>query len=200
MFQGARITDVVSFHARRGELRGAVRVVRQRPAERFRWRTAVQGVSEVAGALRGLERMRVEEPVRELVIDLADPSLRREVVLDARKVGVDLDRGEILPRFTLGDLSRLSRVHRVELGHLARYAKLPRDPSAPIDTAACVVVGRALAEHHRKKAHRLWLSVPDPDGPEKLMLHHRIMLDRAERDRAEAERWSELAKALLGGA
>lgn len=199
MFQGARITDVVSFHARRGELRGAVRVVRQRPAERFRWRMAVQGVNQVAGALRGIDRMRVEEPVRELVLDLSDPSLRREVVLDARKVGVDLDRGELLPRHTLVDLSRLSLVHQVELNHLARYAKLPRDPSAPIDTAACVVVGRALAEHHRKKAHRLWLSVPDPDGPEALMQHHRFMLDRAERERVEGERWAELAKALLGG-
>ncbi len=199
MFQGARVTDVVSYHARRGELRGAIRVVRQRPAERFRWRTAVAGVSQVAGGLRGLERMRVEEPVRELVLDLSDPSLRREVVLDARRVGVDLDRGEVLPRHTLAELSRLSLAHQVELGHLARYAKLPRDPSAPIDTAACVVVGRALADHHRKKAHRLWLSVPDPDGPEALMQHHRFILDRAERDRAEAERWTELTKALLGG-
>ncbi|HEY8427332.1 MAG TPA: hypothetical protein VIL20_03125 [Sandaracinaceae bacterium] len=194
----ARVTDVVGFHARRGELRGAVRVVRQRPPERFRWRTAVQSVNQLAATLRGIERMRVEEPVRELVLDLEDASLRREVVLDARKVGVDLDRGEILPRYTVSQLAQLALEHRVELSHLARYAKLPSDAKAPIDTAACVVVGRALAEHHRKKAHRLWLSVPDPDGPEGLMQHHRFVLERAERERAEAERWSALAKTLLG--
>lgn len=198
MFQGARITDVVSYHAQRGEMRGAVRVVRERPAEGFRWRKAVAGVSRVTGALRGMERLRVEEPVRELVLDLEDASLQREVVLDARKVGVDLDRGELLPHHTLRDLRRLSVVHGVELAHIGRYTRLPRDLAAPVDTAACAVVGRALAEHHRKKAHRLWLAVPDPDGPEPLREHHRFMLDRAERDRREAERWAGLAKALLG--
>lgn len=198
MWKGARVTDVVNYHARRGELRGAVRVVRQRPAERFRWRSAVAGVNKVASGLRGLDRMRVEEPIREIVLELPDASLRREVVLDARRVGVDLDRGELLPRHTLSELRRLSTLHEVELSHLARYTKLPRDLAAPIDTAACVVVGRTLAEHHRQKAHRLWLDVPDPDGPEPLRMHHRYMLERAERSRREAERWAELAKALLG--
>lgn len=198
MFQSGRITDVVSYHTQHGEMKGAVRVVRQRPAERFRWRRAVAGVNQVAGSLRGMERLRIEEPVREMVLDLDDTFLRREVILDARKVGVDLDRGELLPHHTLRDLRRLSAEHRVELAHLARYMKLPRALAAEVDTAACVVVGRALAEHHRKKAHRLWLAVPDPDGPEPLRQHHRFMLDRAERDRAEAERWAALATSLLG--
>lgn len=198
MFQGARITDVVTYHAQRGELRGAVRIVRERPAERFRWRMAVAGVTKAAGSLRGLDRLRVEEPVRELVLDLADVSLQREVVLDARKAGVDLDRGELLPHHTLRDLRRLSLLHGVELAHIGRYTRLPRELEASVDTAACAVVGRALADHHRKKAHRLWLSVPDSDGPEPLRQHHRFMLDRAARDRAEAERWAALTKALLG--
>ncbi len=60
------------------------------------------------------------------------------------------------------------------------------------------MVGRTISEHHRTKAHRLWLDVPDPDGPEPLRLHHRYMLDRAERSRREAERWAKLAKALIG--
>lgn len=198
MFQGARITDVVNYHAQRGEMRGAVRIVRERPAERFRWRTAMAGVNKVAGSLRGMDRLRIEEPIRELVLDLSDVGLQREVVLDARKVGVDLDRGEVLPQHTLRELRRLTLVHGVKVADIGRYTKLPLDLSAPVDTAACAVVGRALAEHHRKKAHRLWLSVPDPDGPEPLREHHRFMLARAERDRAEAERWAALAKALLG--
>jgi hypothetical protein len=198
MFQGARITDVVTYHAQRGELRGAVRVVRERPAERFRWRMAMAGVTKAAGTLRGIERLRVEEPVRELVLDLSDASLQREVVLDARKAGVDLDRGELLPHHTLSDLRSLSLLHGVELSLIGRYTKLPSELAAPVDTAACAVVGRLMAEHHRRKAHRLWLSVPDPDGPEALRKHHRFILERAARDRAEAERWSNLAKSLLG--
>lgn len=198
MGKSGRITDVVSGHTRRGELRGAVYVVRQRPAERFRWRSAVAGLTKATGSLRGRDRMRVEEPVRELVLDLSDASLQREVVLDARKAGVDLDRGEVLPRHTLLALQELASAHTLDLGHIARYTKLPDDPGALVDTAACVVVGRALVEHHRTKAHRLWLSVPDEDGPEPLRAHHRFMLERASRDRAEAERWAALTKALLG--
>ena len=197
--KGARVTDAVGFFARRGELRGAVREVSRRVPERFRWRKAVCGVNKVAGRLRGLDRMRVEEPIRELVLDLGDADLRREVVLDARRAGVDLDRGEVLPRMTLADLRRLAFLTRVDVRRIARHMKLPEDFRAPIDTAGSVVVGRYLSEHHRQRAHKLWLSVPDPDGPGPLRLHHRYMLERAERDRDEAERWAALAQALLAG-
>jgi hypothetical protein len=199
MFEGSRVTDAVSFHQRRGEMRNAVRVVRQRTPERFRWKSAVAGVNKVAGRLRGLDRMRIEEPVRELVIDLPDDTLRREVILDARKVGVDLDRGEVLPHLTLADLRRLSFLAGVDATRIGRYTTLPTDFGQPIDTAACVVIGRALSKHYRNRAHKLWLSVPDPDGPEPLRLHHRYMLQRADQDRAESERWAALAKAILDG-
>jgi hypothetical protein len=198
MWNGSRVTDQVSYESRRGELRGAVRILRQRPAERFRWRLAVAGVNKIAGALRGRDRMLIEEPIREIVLDLGDDALQREIVLDARKVGVDLDRGEVLPRFSLARLRELAAQNGVELGHLVRYTALPIDEAAPIDTAACVVVGRALAEQHKKRAHRLWLSVPDPDGPDALRLHHKIILERAELDRRTSERWGLLAQTLLG--
>ena len=197
--EGSRVTDAVGFHSRRGEIRGAVRVVRARIPERFRWRKAVAGVNRVAGGLRGMDRMRIEEPIRELIIDLPDEVLRREVILDARRAGVDLDRGEVLPQLTLADLRRLSFLAGVDVRRFDRHMTLPGDFAAPVDTAACVVVGRALSDHHRKRAHKLWLSVPDPDGPVKLMKHHHYMLERAERDRADAERWSALSAALLNG-
>jgi len=193
------VTDAAGFHMRRGEYKGAVRVVRKRTPERFRWRTAVGGVSKVAAKLRGLERMRVEEPLREMVLDLGDASLRREVVLDARRVGVDYDRGEVLPHLTLADLRRVAYLAGVDPARIARYTKLPGGFGDPIDTAACVVVGRMLGEHHRRRAHKLWLSVPDPDGPVVLRKHHRFMLERAERERAEAERWMAVSKSLLSG-
>lgn len=199
MYEGTRVTDAVSFHARRGELPGAVRVVRHRVPERFRWRHAVAGVNKVASKLRGIDRMRIEEPIRELVLDLSDDNLQREVVLDARRVGVDLDRGEILPHMTLADLRRLSYLAGVDVRRIGRFTKLPNDFEDSIDTAACVVVGRALADHHRARAHKLWLSVPDPDGPSSLRKHHRLMLKNAEGCRLEAERWSALSKALLAG-
>ena len=88
--------------------------------------------------------MRVEEPIRELVLDLGDGFLQREVVLDARLHRVDLDRGEILPRWSMGDLRRLSFLARTDLELLARYVRLPSEYEAPIDTAAVVLAG-ALA-------------------------------------------------------
>src|SRR4051812_9048594 len=94
---GARVTDEVIYWRMRGELRRAVRVVRVRKPERLRWRAALATVTEAAAPLRGFDRMVVEEPVREIVLDLDDRILRREAVLDARQHGVDLDRGEVLP-------------------------------------------------------------------------------------------------------
>lgn len=197
MYEGVRVTDAAAFHVRRGELKGAVRTVRRRAPEGYRWRKAVANVSGVTGQLRGYDRMRVEEPIRELILDLRDEGLQREVVLDARRVGVDLDRGEILPGQTFGDLWRLAFENDVEISRIGRYTKLPTNFATPVDTAACALIGRHLATHHRKRAHRLWLAVPDPDGPEQLRDHHRFMLDRAERDRSESERWATLARALL---
>ena len=83
MSSGARITDEVNQHTRSGNHRNAVRVLRNRSPERLRWRQAVAQVSEVAGSLRGVSRMRIEEPTREIVLDLNDRILRREAVLDA---------------------------------------------------------------------------------------------------------------------
>src|SRR5436309_15990298 len=106
MSQGARVTDEIDFYRRRGQLQNTVRVIRARTPERLRWRAGVACVTQIAGSLRGRERMRIEEPVRELVLDLEDRMLRRETVLDARRSGVDLDRGEVLPRLTRWDLRR----------------------------------------------------------------------------------------------
>ena len=198
MFEGSRVTDAVDFCRQRGELKGAVRVVRTRSPERFRWRSAVSLVNASAGQLRGLPRMRVEEPIRELVLDLGDEPLQREVILDARRHGVDLDRGEILPVYTLADLKRVTEGAGVDPSLVARYTTLPTDLAATIDTAAVVVVGRALADQLRRRSHRLWLSIPDPDGPEKWRLHHKIISERAQRDHADAARWTAVAKTLLG--
>ena len=76
---------------------------------------------------------------------------------------------------------------------------VPEDFGTPIDTAASIVVSRYLSEYHRKRAHKLWLAVPDPDGPAPLRLHERYMLERAERERVVAERWAALARGLLAG-
>ena len=70
MYDGSRVTDAVDYWKRREELKRAVSVVRAREPERFRWRRAVASVSESTGPLRGLTRARIEEPIRELVLDL----------------------------------------------------------------------------------------------------------------------------------
>lgn len=198
MYDGSRITDAVDYWRRREDLKPAVRVVSTREPERFRWRKAMAYVCESVGPLRGRERMRLEEPVRELVFDLTDSALQREVVLDARRLGVDLDRGEVLLRRTVSEVANFARTAGTDLARVGRHIALPNDPFAPVDTAAVVVVGRALGDYYRTKAQRLLLSVPDLDGPDSNKLHHRILRERAELDRAESQKWLAFARLTLG--
>ncbi|MCA9602876.1 MAG: hypothetical protein R3A78_12730 [Polyangiales bacterium] len=193
---GARITDAVNYYQQKGELRGAVRAIRNREPERLRWRSAVGALTQSAGRMRGIDRMRVEEPIREVVLDMHDDRLRTEIVLDARRNGVDFDRGEVLPVRTMGDLRRYAFLTRVDLRMVHRYVKLPLDFHRRVDVAGVVIVGRAMAHHHRQRAHRLWLELPDPDGPEIWMPDHRAMNQRAEWEMKQAERWTAFAKAV----
>jgi hypothetical protein len=197
MTAGARITDAVAHFRHRRNWKSAVKLVRTRAPERLRWRAAVSALAGDAGKLSGAERMRVEEPIRELVLDLDDAFLQRELILDARLSQVDLDRGELLPRWTLGELHRLSYLARTDLELMRRYVTLPGHFDVPVDTAAVVLAGRAFANMLRQRAQRLWLSVPDQDGPEPKMLHHAYILERANRDAEVGKRWSALAKTLL---
>lgn len=197
MYDGSRVTDAVEYWRRRGELKGALSIVRGRKPERFRWRRAVGAVSQSVGVLAGRDRMRIEEPIREVVLDLADGILQREVVIDARRWGVDLDRGEVLPRRTLADLQRVAFLSGTDLARVERHVRLPGDRAAPVDTAAVIVVGRALGEQYKVRAQRLLLQVPDEDGPEPLRMHHRMMVERAAQDRADSQRWFAFARAVL---
>jgi hypothetical protein len=198
MSQGARVTDEVEFYRRRGQLQNTVRVIRARVPERLRWRAGVAAVTQIAGTLRGRERMRIEEPVREIVLDLHDRILRRESVLDARRAGVDLDRGEVLPHLTRWDLRRTAFLTGVDHLALAPYMRLPDEYSAPIDTAAAVLISRALAEAHKTRADRLLARLP-VERPDTLPRHEQYMLDRSERDKDLARRWMALAKVMVDG-
>lgn len=197
MSGSARVTDEVSFFRKRGELRQAVRIVRMRKPERLRWRAALASVAEAAAPLRGWSRAAVEEPVRELVLDLDDRILRREAVLDARKHGLDLDRGEILPTRTRWDLKRTAFLTGVEHELLLHYLKLPDDFARPIDTAGVAVVSRALSSAHKQRAVRLLERVGAQDRA--LARHEQIMLDRADYERDLARRWAALSKTLIEG-
>lgn len=197
MAQGARVTDEVEFYRRRGQLQNAVRVIRARTPERLRWRAGVACVTQIAGGLRGRERMRIEEPVRELVLDLQDRMLRRETVLDARRSGVDLDRGEVLPRLTRWDLRRNAFLTGVDHLALAPYMNLPEDYSALIDTAAAVLISRALGGAHKIRSDRLLARLPS--DRENLARHEHFMLQRSERDKDLARRWMALAKVMADG-
>jgi hypothetical protein len=198
MAQGARVTDEIDFYKRRGQLQSAVRVIRARTPERLRWRAAVAAVTQVAGDLRGRDRMRIEEPVREIVLDLEDRILRRESVLDARRSGVDLDRGEVLPPHTRWDLRRTAFLTGVDNEVLSRHLRLPAEYSRPIDTAAVVIVSRALAQAHKQRAERLLARLATATQAQ-LARHEQYMLERAERDKDLARRWIALAKVMVEG-
>ena len=195
---GARVTDEVMYWTRKGEERGAVRVVRNRAPDRFRWRKAVSTLTAATSNLRGMQRVRVEEPVREAVLDVGDQILRREVILDARRYNVDLDRGEVLPHQTMGDLRKYAFLIGTDLNAASRYVRLPDDFDAPVDVGGVVVVCRALSMVHRKRAQRLWLEIPDSDGPERISRQHELMRVRAEREADASQRWAAFGRTLLG--
>jgi len=142
--------------------------------------------------------MRVEEPIREMVLDLPDTFLQREVVLDARLRQVDLDRGEVLPRWSMGDLRRMVHVARLPIDRITRYVRLPVEFDQPVDTAALVLVGRFYAAQHRERAEHLWLQIPDEDGPEPMRLHHQYMAQRAQQDADAFRRWAAFSRGLSG--
>jgi hypothetical protein len=198
MSNGVRVTDEVTFWQKRGDLRRAVRVVRERVPERLRWRSAVSSVAQTAGGLVGAERVRVEEPVREVVLDLNDKILRREVVIDARRFGVDFDRFEILPVRTRWDLTRTAYLTGLEPESIERYLSLPADFGQPIDTAGVAVISRALASNHKRRADTLVARLGETGG-RALAKHEQIMLERADHERDRARRWAALCKTLLEG-
>ena len=192
MAAGARITDAVTHYRAGGNFRGAVRLVRAREPERLRWRAAVAALMQDASRMDGRDRMRIEEPIRELVLALDDVILRREVVLDARLHRIDLDRGEVLPRWTVGDLRRLAFLAQTDLALLHRYVPLSDAFDSMIDTAAVVLAGRALSNVYRQRAQRHWAGGADA-GLATLELHR----ERARADVALSQRWSALAKTLI---
>ncbi len=195
---GSRITDAVAYWARRGEPRGAVRIVRSRRPDKFRWRWAVATLSQAAGKMAGVERMRIEEPVREVVVDLDDRELQREVVLDARRHRVDFDRGELLPSHRMGDLRRMAYVVGADIRLVQRHVRLPDDFDAPIDTAGVALVSRAYGTHFRRRAEKLWLMLPE--GEPVREPRQRALLERARKEFDFARRWTALSRALLGQA
>lgn len=195
---GARVTDEVNFWRKRGDLKRAVRVVRTRVPERLRWRAALAQVSESAAPLRGRDRFLIEEPVRELVLDLDDFILRREAVLDARRFGLDLDRGEVLPSRTRWDLKRTAFLVGVDHELLGHYVRLPDDFGKPIDTAGVVVVSRALANTFKQRGDRLAARVSAQPGGA-LLRHEQIMIERAGHERELARKWAALSKTLVEG-
>ena len=198
MAAGARVTDEIEFFRRKGQLQQTVRVIRSRVPERLRWRAGVAAVTQIAGSLRGRERMRIEEPIREILLDLDDRLLRRETVLDARRVGVDLDRGEVLPQLTRWDLRRNAFITGVDHMALAPYMHLPEEYSAPIDTAAAVLIARALSDAHKKRADKLLSRLPSALDAA-LARHEQYMMERSQRDKDQARRWASLARVLVDG-
>lgn len=192
---GYRVTDAVEYYQQRGEERLAVRVVRKRDPDKFRWKGAVSSLSRAISGLRGSDRHKVEEPVREIVLEVEDRILKRECVLDARRYRVDLDRGEILVPRTMADLRRTAFLTGVDLDLVRPHVALPEDFGAPIDVAGVVLVGRAYAQKYRERAQRLLLALPDDTA--RFTERHRAVADQADSDTADAERWAAVAKALL---
>ena len=194
---GSRVTDAVEFFRQREEYRHALNLVRTRTPDPRRWRHAVGRMSYAVASLAGRSRHHVEEPLREVVLDLGDGALRREVVLDARRLHVDLDRGEVLAQKTYGDLRRVAFLTGVEVDLIRPHVPLVDDFFAPIDVAGVVVVGRSMAEAYQRRSHRLMLTLPSDTGLSGLTTRERGTAEQANRDSTAAARWGAFARALL---
>lgn len=195
---GARVTDAVEFFRQREEYRHALSLVRRRAPDPLRWRNAVGRMSYATASLTGRSRVLVEEPLREVVLDLDDRALCREVVLDARRLHVDLDRGEVLPSRTFGELRRASFLIGIDIDQIRPHVQLSDDFQAPIDVAGVVVVGRTMAEAYQRRSHRLAQSIPDFQSLAQLTPRQRGTAEQANRDAMEAARWAALSHTLLG--
>lgn len=196
---GTRITDAVEFFRQREEHREAVRLVRGRAPDARRWKQAVAKMSGTVATLRGRERVMIDEPLRERVLDLDDRGLRAEVVLDARRARVDWDRGEVLAPKSVGDLRRTAFLTGLDLGMVASHVAVSDDFFAPIDVAGCVVVGRSYAEAFHRRAQRLALEIPLVDDPSELSVREQGIAAQVARDDRDCARWRAFAKALLDG-
>lgn len=195
---GARITDAVKYFGRKGNARGAVGVIRQRRPDKYRWKRAVSVLNRAAAPLEGIRRARIEEPVREVVVELPDVELQQEIVLDARRFNVDLDRGELLPHFVMGDLRRFAYLVGVDVDVIDRYVEIPEGFFAPIDTAGCALVARAMSNKHKKAAERLWLELPHEETRALRTPSQDLMAEQAQGQVEKSRRWDALAATLLG--
>ncbi|QQR91805.1 MAG: hypothetical protein IPJ88_08925 [Myxococcales bacterium] len=161
---GGRVTDIVGLYRYRGQYPAAVRAVRSRAPEQRRWRWAVAGITESAGALLGKQRRFVVEPVREMVLDMQDDSLRSQVVLDAWQRGVDLDRGEVLPEHNTWDLRRKAFLKNLYLESLEPWIHLPKDGFAPVTLAPVILAAKDRAQLDRSHAARLTAFLDDEES------------------------------------
>jgi hypothetical protein len=194
---GSRVTDAVEFFRQREEYRHALKLVRHRTPDPRRWRHAVGRMSFAVASLAGRVRNHVEEPLREVVMDLDDGALRREVVLDARRLHVDLDRGEVLAPKTFGDLRRAAFLTNVDIDLIRPHVPLVDDFFAPIDVAGVVVVGRSMAEAYQRRSHRLMLELPTFEQLGSLTPRQRGSAEQANRDSTAAARWGAFSRSLL---
>lgn len=192
-----RVTDEVVARSEQGDLPGAVEVVRRRRPDARRWRMAVGVVArrsiEVA---HGFERHCAEEALREIVINVGDRALRRETVLDVRLQGLDIDRGDVLPRWRIGELRRLAYLLDLELDAVAAHVPLPDGFSQGIDTPGVVLTGRHLAGLHRHNAERQLRRLPDAVKTARMSSHQAKILSTAQWASERARRWNTLAEHL----
>lgn len=195
-----RVTDEVEARSKDGDLPGAVEIVRRRRPDARRWRTAVTVVAKRSvEVVRGLERHCAEEALREIVLGVHDPGLRCETVLDVRLQGMDLDRGEVLPRWRIGELRRLAYLLDLELDAVAAHVPLPEGFSRGIDTPGVVLTGRHLAGLHQHNAVRQRRRLPDQVEGKRLDAQQTRLLETAQWAAERARRWSTLAEHLAYG-
>ncbi|MBI5513251.1 MAG: hypothetical protein HY909_05745 [Deltaproteobacteria bacterium] len=198
-----RVSDEAAILCRRKDFPRAVNVLQRRRSERRRWRHAFRLVTVLGDrALDGARRSWMEGALREVVAQVADTQLQRELVVEARAAQVRFDLGAVLPGWTGRSLWRLADSLEIPMQYVALVTSLPAALTVPLDTAQVVLDFRRTAEAHRVVAAQLgatlppWAQFQEAKGALDPALKQRLNTVRAQHE--ASRRWRAFAGRLLG--
>jgi hypothetical protein len=198
-----RVSDEAAILCRRRDFPRAVNVLQRRAAERRRWRHAFRLVTVLGDrALDGSRRVWMEGALRDVVAQVRDLRLQRELVVEARAAQVRFDLGAPLPAWTARTLWHLADTLEIPMQYITRVTALPPTLQAPVDTAQVVVDFRRTAEAHRALAAQLGATLPpwalfqEAKGALDPALQQRLNTVRVQHE--ASRRWRDFAGRLLG--
>jgi hypothetical protein len=192
-----RVSEDTAILCRRQDFPRAMNVLQRRPPDHRRWRVGLRNVATSAGrVLQGSRRWWLGGAIRELVSEVPNPWLQRELAVDLFATGTGFEPPDLLPHWTARDVWGLADGVGLPMEYVAQVTALPGYIDARVETARLVLDFRRTALAHHEHARRL-AAATTKDLTEVrgyAPWAARVEID-AQRD--AAERWRALAMHLL---